>query len=568
MSTKTILNRIAKVAVAALLGGFLTVVSAPLANAAAGDIELNRISTGVCAVSDTAGYRTFDGNLTSTLSNPLTVQVVPGGVVSFSNTDSYFTATSGPQTTVNTTLTLHSSYGLWGSGIERANSLTITANSAGTTTITTYATTAPFSAVNTVGNTTPTGKIVIKVVAACAASTFSTTYSGVQVDDEYLASPSFTGGDLLTFGAGDRGYINIVAKNSYNAVVPATTAWAVSATNGALVKIGTGATIDDTTTTDGTNSFASTTAAGTNISVRVAPANEALGGTTTVTVQMDGATVATKTLTFLPEAASIEVVKVSNGSNNGSGAFLYQLKSASGVVVPGSVSAVSTSLTPRISAVSSIKSGTVLPAVISTGTNSQTINGVKAGLWFLGDADGTTTYGAATYTCQAGSGTGTGTVTLKHTSAINATVITKDVTLSCSGGTSTYSVSTDKASYKVGEIATITIEAKDSTGAAVSDFTTVGASQSVTAGGGTLVKASADGDYFTSGKRTYQVQLTTAGSFNAVVNLPASIVTKSATAAYTVTDGAVSNAEVLAAIVKLIASINKQIKALQKQLKR
>jgi len=33
-------------------------------------------------------------------------------------------------------------------------------------------------------------------------------------------------------------------------------------------------------------------------------------------------------------------------------------------------------------------------------------------------------------------------------------------------------------------------------------------------------------------------------------------------------DGGVSNAEVLAAIVKLIASINKQIKALQKSLRR
>jgi conjugal transfer/entry exclusion protein len=61
--------------------------------------------------------------------------------------------------------------------------------------------------------------------------------------------------------------------------------------------------------------------------------------------------------------------------------------------------------------------------------------------------------------------------------------------------------------------------------------------------------------------------MTTAGTFNTVVSLAGSVTT-SATTGYKVTDGAVSNTEVLAAIVKLIASINKQIKALQKSLRR
>jgi hypothetical protein len=61
--------------------------------------------------------------------------------------------------------------------------------------------------------------------------------------------------------------------------------------------------------------------------------------------------------------------------------------------------------------------------------------------------------------------------------------------------------------------------------------------------------------------------LTTAGSFNAVVNLAGST-TKSITVPYTITSSDVSNTEVLAAIVKLIASINKQIAALQKSLRR
>jgi len=58
--------------------------------------------------------------------------------------------------------------------------------------------------------------------------------------------------------------------------------------------------------------------------------------------------------------------------------------------------------------------------------------------------------------------------------------------------------------------------------------------------------------------------MTTAGSFNAVVNLGGST-TKSVTVAYKVAAASgVTNEEVLKSIVALIASINKQIQALQK----
>jgi hypothetical protein len=57
--------------------------------------------------------------------------------------------------------------------------------------------------------------------------------------------------------------------------------------------------------------------------------------------------------------------------------------------------------------------------------------------------------------------------------------------------------------------------------------------------------------------------MTTAGKFNTIVTIPASV-TATATTGYAVTDGNVSNAEVLKSIVALIASINKQIAALQK----
>jgi len=123
-------------------------------------------------------------------------------------------------------------------------------------------------------------------------------------------------------------------------------------------------------------------------------------------------------------------------------------------------------------------------------------------------------------------------------------------------------LSTDKASYAVGEVATITITAKDSTGNPVADSTAM-ETGSVSVGGGSLTRAIATTDYFTGGTRTVQAQMTTAGSFNTVVTLTGSTTT-SATTGYKVTDGAVSNAEVLKSIVALIASINKQIAALQK----
>ena len=164
------------------------------------------------------------------------------------------------------------------------------------------------------------------------------------------------------------------------------------------------------------------------------------------------------------------------------------------------------------------------------------------------------------FTC--GSTSATTTVTISHTNAISLAAITAPVTIACNGGLGTYTVSTDKASYAVGEIATITIDAKDTSGNAVSDNTVIAAG-SVSVGGGALTATIAGTEVFSGGKRTLQAQMTTAGKFNAVVTL-AGDVTSTATTGYAVTDGAVSNAEVLQSIVALIASINKQIRALQK----
>jgi hypothetical protein len=96
---------------------------------------------------------------------------------------------------------------------------------------------------------------------------------------------------------------------------------------------------------------------------------------------------------------------------------------------------------------------------------------------------------------------------------------------------------------------------------------------SVSVGGGsltyTLLGTDAAGavEGFQGGKVTLRAQMTTEGTFNTVVALTGAA-TSSATTGYTISPAVAgtSNADVLKAIVSLIASINKQIAALQKAL--
>jgi hypothetical protein len=171
------------------------------------------------------------------------------------------------------------------------------------------------------------------------------------------------------------------------------------------------------------------------------------------------------------------------------------------------------------------------------------------------------------------------------TNASAATIKSDAFSLQCSGSPVNYSASLDKASYTIGEVATLTITAKDSAGNLTYDGRELGNSTSAAtatanavsiAGGpmtqvGTIVST----DSFTSGVKKYKFTVggISSGSYNLVVDLPrynGTTYSQSAvTVAYKVTaaaDGGVSNADVLKAIVSLIASINKQIAALQKAL--
>jgi hypothetical protein len=95
----------------------------------------------------------------------------------------------------------------------------------------------------------------------------------------------------------------------------------------------------------------------------------------------------------------------------------------------------------------------------------------------------------------------------------------------------------------------------------------------VTPGGGSVATAPTTSDASVLGVKTYNVvTIVTEGTYQTVVNIPVVKASNSSQkdqiAGFTLksTSTGVSNADVLKAIVSLIASINKQIAALQKAL--
>jgi len=194
-----------------------------------------------------------------------------------------------------------------------------------------------------------------------------------------------------------------------------------------------------------------------------------------------------------------------------------------------------------------------------------TLNNVSAP--YSGNADDN---GNATVSCNSSDSYK---LKLKATADDTTTVKSDEFTVVCAGSPVNYKAALDKSSYAPGDIATVTITATDSAGKATYDAATVGSGASIAGSNLTAVTAPTAGDTFTSGVKKYKFTVgSTEGNYQLVVDLPAYDSTTynqaAVTLPYTIkaSSASVTNAEVLAAIVKLIASINKQIAALQKAL--
>jgi hypothetical protein len=213
----------------------------------------------------------------------------------------------------------------------------------------------------------------------------------------------------------------------------------------------------------------------------------------------------------------------------------------------GSYGSVTSTLTTTVQAVSVTRR--------STTSSSTDVNRFNVGTWYCGDTAGSSNVKIKFTT------TGTGEVVESPAFAAR-----------CASSPYTYTASFDKASYKQGDIAKLTVQFLDSKGNKSNTVAAPGASTltlpmltSVDYASSATAVTKADGSV------TYSFTVGTTGTFTAgtytgVVNFSSLTAQVPATVTYTVTTGGdtTSNADILKSIVALIASINKQIQALQK----
>jgi hypothetical protein len=452
-----------------------------------------------------------------------------------------------------------------------------TPGSVGTYTLSYYTTASTNStAITAASPTTGTlsGVIRVTVVAASVAGAYS---AGNSLCNLATSSTTATGTDASGSSArnnGLYGYINFSLADAYSTALSAGYPLVATATNGAIVNIG-----SSIGSAAGSTSV-SVAAPQTSIVVAQPTANAPV--TTTVTLTYNGTTVCTKTLTIRGEVAKMTITPLITQST-GAGArtvatALGYTGLSGGVFLLDTFDSAGNKVIPVTSDGSTISNAAAFAAV--TGTTDTIVSAYSIGTVATGvaatDATGlwplSSSLGLATC-AKAGSNSK---LQLTYQNPVSGTIITSAAaTLKCAGDPYSYTASWDKASYVQGEIATLTVQFKDVAGNAAASSTT-GASAAVisapqmtiTSTPGASKSANASGAVvhtFTVGTSSGVIE----GSYNALVDYGTLTGAASATVQsvpYKVTTGtnAVSNADVLKSIVALIASINKQIQALQK----
>jgi hypothetical protein len=544
MSTKTNFKRIALVAVAALGAGVLSVAPA---NAAEGDTTYNAatllVGTTAPTVTTNAGTATLvvGGTITLTMATAAShagLFTVTGGTVVSASSESggsvISSATSARQLTDNKTITA-----------------TFQASTAGTNmVIKSYADWEDAAAVDT---------WTVTVVAAGVSGVFSAAkslISIVDVDDTTALAADAAYANIVANGA--TGTISYTLKDGLNNTLASTTVVYASVASGNCV-IGL-----NTAPTAG------------RIVVGVSPsdllyvaqskASEDLATTCVIDIEVAGAKVASKTFIFQGAVSKINVTALGRGAKGATNTAMAYITAndAAGNAIAG------VALT---GAVVNAADGTVVSSVTmsnsgNTKTDASSINSgtspaaVPATIGWNCTAVG----GAVPIRFSTPNGTG-------------GFIYSDTLTAVCAGDPATYTASFDKASYVPGDIATLTITAKDSKGALTNDAATLGTASTyeiaIAGSNLTAVAAPTNADTFTNGVKTIKYIVgSTTGSYQLSLNLPKWNTTtynqSALTVAYKIATAttATTNEDVLKAIVSLIASINKQIAALQKALLR
>lgn len=541
MSIKTVKQRISVVAVSALTAGLLTVASIPAANAYTNTDYTSGTTGGMASVavgsSAICSANAFDGT-------SLSLGADTGGTDSADLVS--LTIPVGAKISMTAAATSDIVYAT-GSGIflEDLTAATVTVN--GTKFTSAGAADSFFIVGNAVGRgyvknfgagATALSSITVDVVASCSsAATWSDSTSAVETSTASDTSPDGEAGSTYTFVDADTAYISLLPKNAFGAALPAGT-WVVSATGAVVVGIS-----NSVTPAVGATAVASVTGDGADVFVSVEQATSGAAVNTVVTISYNGATVYSRSIKFTGDLAKITVSGVDVQdivANNLTGIYDVVAQDAAGNYLAWAVTGDVT------------KYGSIVTSVTGGTTN----------------ATGSGTVAATTWSCNSTSGKQT--VRVKGTTNAGTTVYSNDFDALCGGAAYTYSASLDKAKYNAGDIATLTITAKDASGFAPFKGETVdagAAAPSIAGSQMTPINTPVAADTFNSpvGQKVYTFTVgSTAGKYNMAVNLGYAGNSAISVPYEVAASSDVTNAEVLKSIVALIASINKQIRALQK----
>ena len=368
-------------------------------------------------------------------------------------------------------------------------------------------------------------------------------------------------------------YGSVILKDAYGVALTAGSIVQASASNGDYVAFsGVSNGTVAAPTSAGTSSSAFTTLASgqTSVGFTVGSATST-GHSTTITLSVNGTVVGSIAYTFTGAVTKLVLSGATNGlvgtaPNTTTGQNTFSIKaldSAGNQIAIGS----STSYYPQT--LSTVSANTV-------GTG---ISGGTALYPTTATASVTATGG---FNCSA-SVNAVGSIQYQYVNADGTTIQSNTLALSCSNVPYTYSAKLDKSSYNPGDIATLTVTFKDSSGSLAGDAATsviASSSKLATVTGSFLTptngavsnaaapSGSASYDNTTNGVATYKFIVgSTSGSYQAVVDFPlldANTVASSQTVAYSIASSGTSLNDVLKGIVSLIASINKQIAALAK----
>jgi hypothetical protein len=616
MSTKTIKQRIALVAVSALTAGLFTVVSAPAANAtvlagASPYAAASSLIIGTNADTDGTPNVPTAANLSSLVT---TVPLTSVGWVANTSTASANSSVSAIGTSVTGGITRTGVIQAGGSISFTAASAVSTATSVGVSVVVTggtlgslVTTSAPISLAGdrraaSVFNTQIAGLNVLagtfSVTAAAGSTATIAAYTGTGIiDGDTRTSGTLIGLWTLTVAAantagavnlgestvtqqpcityatfsdsknafdtlsrcnnGGVGVVYVALKDVFTASVTGGQLSA-TATNGAFVNV-----VGVQTTTSGDNYGATTafdtTAATSNNYVLVTQPVANTAGSTTVTITYAGAVVGTKTINFAGDVATVTILPssatvIGNGVTSTTSGTSFGL----GVVyqirdAAGNAISQTPTLTGATGAMLGASLSTSTEAALTIPSSSATANTGYASINHPGGT-ASTNFGDGSYQIQVLNAAGV---------AVKSNVYNVKV---ASQTTYTFTASFDKAAYTAGDFATLTISAKDINGLPMPTGKTMpGLVISVTSGLTTAGAECTSASTFTAGTKTCTFAVgNTAGSYSWSVALTTATAQAPVTGVIKNTDTAVSNAEVLKSIVALIASINKQIAALQK----